>query len=76
MKYSVVLKVEGDKDLYEALLPDISKTERAEWDVKLRKGKVEIKIDAKDIKAFKAFVSSITKLLEVHEKVKGVEDGC
>jgi len=76
MKYSLTIKAKLDDNLYNSLLPDISKTERAEWNIKKKKDCLEIQFDAKDIIALKAFVSSITKLLEVNEKLDGVKDEC
>ena len=76
MKYSLTIKAKLDNNLYQALLPDISKSKRAEWDVKKKKDYLEINFQAKDIIALKAFVSSVTKLLEVHEKIDGVKDEC
>jgi len=76
MKYLLTLKTKLDNNLYQALLPDISKTQRAEWDIKEKKDCLEITVQAKDIIAMKAFVSSVTKLLEVHEKLDGVKDEC
>jgi tRNA threonylcarbamoyladenosine modification (KEOPS) complex Pcc1 subunit len=69
MKYSCIIKAEGDKELYDALKPDKSKSQRAQWDLTKKKGYVEIKIEAMDIVALKSFVHSITKLIEVYEKI-------
>lgn len=76
MKYSVTLNLKSDNNLYKSLLPDISKTPRAGWDVKKKKGFLEIKIEAEDVSALKAFLSSVTKLLEIHEKLDRVKDEC
>ena len=69
MKYSCIIKAEGDKELYDALKPDKSKSKRAQWDISKKKDYVEIKIEAMDVVALKAFMHSITKLIEVYEKI-------
>ena len=76
MKYLLSIKTKLDNNLYQALLLDVSKTQRAEWEIKEQKDCLEITVQAKDIIAMKAFVSSVTKLLEVHEKLNGVKDEC
>lgn len=70
MKYSCIIKAEGDENLYEALKPDKSKTKRASWDITKKKKFVEVKIEAMDIIALKAFTTSVVKLIEVYEKIQ------
>ncbi|MCK5107573.1 MAG: hypothetical protein KAQ83_02510 [Nanoarchaeota archaeon] len=70
MNYSCTIKVEGDQGLYDALKPDKSKTQRAIWNLSKKKNTIEIKIEAMDIIALKAFTTSMVKLIEVYEKVQ------
>lgn len=69
MKYSCIIRAEGDKGLYEALNPDKSQTKRAFWNITKNKNFIEVKIEAADIISLKAFTSSITKLIEIYDKV-------
>lgn len=73
MKYECVFKIKSDENLYKALLPDISNTKRAVLELKEEGEYLKIKIKAVDAIALKAFTSSVLKLLEVHEKVDGLE---
>lgn len=70
MKCECTFKVEKDDKLYRALLPDVSSTKRANWDVKKKGEFLKINFKAKDVIALKGFVNSTLKLLEMHEKIK------
>jgi tRNA threonylcarbamoyladenosine modification (KEOPS) complex Pcc1 subunit len=47
-----------------------TKTDRAHYTLEKKKGCLIFRIQAKDIVALKAVLNSITKILEVHEKLK------
>jgi tRNA threonylcarbamoyladenosine modification (KEOPS) complex Pcc1 subunit len=47
-----------------------SKKDRASYTITKKKDCLIFKIKAKDIVAFKAMLNTITKILEVHEKIK------
>jgi tRNA threonylcarbamoyladenosine modification (KEOPS) complex Pcc1 subunit len=69
MKYESTFKLKKDSKLKKALTPDISKTDRAEWNIKEDKEYLKITVKAKDIVALKAFNNSIIKLLDIHNKI-------
>lgn len=70
MKYKCSFTVKSNGNLYSALLPDVSSSKRASLKVEQKKNKLSITINALDVIALKAFVSSIIKLLEVDSKVE------
>ena len=70
MIYECSFTIKFNGGLYKALLPDVSSSKRASLNLEQKKGKLFITIKALDAIALKAFVSSIIKLLEVHDKVE------
>ena len=72
MKYLCSFTIQSDEKLYRALLPDISSSKRASLSLEQNNNKLLITIKALDATALKAFVSSVIKLLEVHEKIEKV----
>ena len=70
MKYKCSFTVKSNGELYHALLPDISSSKRASLKVEQKKDKLYITINALDPIALKAFVTSVIKLLEVHDKIE------
>ena len=67
------IKVYEDIDTINKLFqPEIkeSKTDRAFYTIEKKKDCLVFKIKAKDTVALKAVLNSITKILEVHEKIK------
>ena len=72
MKYTCSFTVKSDEKLYKALLPDISSSKRASLNIEQKKDNLFITIKALDVIALKAFVTSVIKLLEVHDKVEKV----
>jgi tRNA threonylcarbamoyladenosine modification (KEOPS) complex Pcc1 subunit len=70
MKYKCSFTVKSDDKLYRALLPDISSSKRASLKLEQKKDNLSITIKALDVIALKAFVNSIIKLLELHDKVE------
>jgi tRNA threonylcarbamoyladenosine modification (KEOPS) complex Pcc1 subunit len=57
------------KKLFQSELKE-SKTDRASYAIEKKKDCLIFKIKAKDIVALRAMLNSITKILEVHEKLK------
>ena len=70
MIYTCSFTIKSNEDLYKALLPDVSSSKRASLKLEQKKENLFITIKALDVIALKAFVSSVMKLLEVHDKVK------
>ena len=70
MKYECSFTIQSNGGLYRALLPDVSSTKRASLHLEQKNDKLCINIKALDAVALKAFVSSVIKLLEVHDKVE------
>ncbi len=73
MNYELELKVFGDsKILYDCFQPEILKGDRASVELKEKKKYLLFKIKAKDSVALRAMMNSISKLLNVHEKMKKI----
>lgn len=73
MKYSALIKVFEDvESLYKIVLPEISKGKRAELKVKKFKDHLLFEVKAKDSTALRTGLSSVSKLIQIYEKMKGV----
>lgn len=79
MKYSfeMVIKDKDPKGLFTILAADgFPATLRSNTGLKEHKDSVVCRIEASDIVALKASVSSVLKAVEVYEKTTGLVDGC
>ncbi|MFH1316600.1 MAG: KEOPS complex subunit Pcc1 [Candidatus Woesearchaeota archaeon] len=75
MKFAATIKIKGDvKGLVKALEPDndSTKSDRSNQIIKKGKESITVEIEAKDPVALRAALNSISKLLIVHEKMKGI----
>lgn len=75
MRYKFTLEISDDADvLAEALLPEISERERSSLKIERKGNSLVVLMDANDATALRATVTSLTKLLIVHEKIKKVKN--
>lgn len=73
MRYKAEIFVKGDSDsLYNAFMVEKGKFSRSEFDIEKQDGSVRFFVKAEDSTALRATLNSITKLLTVYEKTKGV----
>ncbi|NQV09069.1 hypothetical protein HQ529_04415 [Candidatus Woesearchaeota archaeon] len=75
MRYTAKLIVHEDpKKILKILKPELKqpKSQRAEFKLKKTKDYVEFNITATDSVAMRSVLNSITKLLTVYEKIKGI----
>ncbi len=74
MNYRDTIRVKDDPELvYNAFLPDNNRElERAKYSVKKEGSEVVFEISASDAVAFRAFMTSLTKMLAVIEKTKKI----
>ncbi len=74
MKYSATITVQGSRELvFGAFSAENSeiKAERSSYTMRKEKGAVVFDVKASDAVAFRAAISSISKMLAVIEKAKG-----
>lgn len=71
MRYKVIFQVAGKQDLlYKCLLQEQDKKERFELKVKRKPKNIEIIMSADDHIALKAITNSISRMLELYEKLE------
>jgi len=70
------IKVFGDpKIIYECFQVEQKEQDRSKFEIKKEKDGVLFLVEAKDSIALRATLNSITKLLTVYEKIKGIKNG-
>lgn len=75
MKYDVEIIIKDNPDLiYKCFLTEISKRKRSSFNIAREKNKLRFSIKAEDVTALKATLNSITQLLTVYEKIKGMKN--
>ena len=73
MKYTAVITITEDvEQVYKCLLTEINEWERSLFTIKRDDEVLELHVKAKDATAFRATMNSLTQLLAVYEKMKGV----
>ena len=74
MKIFVNLSVsdKNPESIYKIFQPEISKKDRSGFSIVKEKDCIRFEVEAEDSIALRATLNSITKLLTVYEKVKGV----
>ncbi|MBS3112575.1 hypothetical protein J4418_00625 [Candidatus Woesearchaeota archaeon] len=71
MNYHAEITIKKDiENLYKSFLPEIASTPRAIINLKKTDNKLKFIIEAQDSVALRAILNSITKLLDVYEKVQ------
>ncbi|MBI4440322.1 hypothetical protein HY638_05100 [Candidatus Woesearchaeota archaeon] len=73
MRYACTLEI--DEDIFNCLLPEVSERDRSSLKLERKDGTVKVIMAAQDPVALRATVSSLLKLLIVHEKIRKVKDG-
>lgn len=58
--------------LFDCFLPEVRKEDRVEFKVTKTKEDCKIDINAKDLISFKATLTTLTKLLNVYDKIKEI----
>jgi len=73
MKLSAAIKVYGDpKEISACFEPELADKKRSNFKIIKKENYVLFDIDAEDSVALRATFNSITKLLTVYEKIKGM----
>ncbi|MFH0869916.1 MAG: KEOPS complex subunit Pcc1 [archaeon] len=79
MKLSAEIVVKDDSHNIERLFAAEEKeftNQRASYELKQEKDRIIFKINAEDSTALRAVLNSITKMLSVYEKAKGIVKDC
>ena len=73
MRYTATIVVNEDiENVYKVIFPESKKWERSSFEIKKDKDSLRFIVDAKDSVALRATLTSITQVLTVYEKVKGL----
>ena len=71
MKYKVIFQIDGNQELlYKCLLQEQDKKDRFELKIRKKPKQVEIVMLANDYVALKAITNSMSKMLELFEKLE------
>lgn len=71
--HAEIIITENVDNLYKCFLPEIISTSRAKINLKKEDNKLKFIIETKDSVALRAMLNSVTKLLNVYEKVNSNE---
>ena len=69
---NIIVHDKNPEDLYKIFQPEISEKDRSGFGIIKEKDCLKFEVKAEDSVALRATLNSITKLLTVYEKVKGV----
>ncbi|MBW3000022.1 hypothetical protein KY339_05095 [Candidatus Woesearchaeota archaeon] len=74
MNYAVTIEIKKDPETIQKLfLTEVSERQRSKFTISKKMNSIRFEVYAKDATALKATLNTITELLTVYEKIKGLK---